>query len=184
MAIEELLTKHIAALDRNSDLLERVIAGQEAALAKLGEAPKASTGRGKKAAEAPAASEQPAAAPLAAEQPASDPPAEKPAAPSSEAPTQDKLKEVALAWRNENPDEAVIKAKGEFLVAMTAHFGAKGLTGPNGLSDPEQLKQAIFYVRRKAAGLEVDFGAEYDFDGDPAQGGAAAPAAEEEDPLG
>ena len=107
----------------------------------------------------------------------------EPVAKTEAAVTQEMLKTEALALRNGTEDAALRAKYGEFLVAMTAHFGAKALTGPDGLNDPDQLNQAIFFVKRKATGAEVDFGADYDFDGDPAQG-ATAPAADEYDPLG
>jgi hypothetical protein len=90
------------------------------------------------------------------------------------------VKKTAVAWM-EGKDDAAKKAAGAFLADMLAHFGCGGkLTGPESKLNAEQRKQAKFYIERKAAGLPVDFNAEYDFDGDPKQGAAAA----EEDPLG
>lgn len=168
MSLEQALADHTAALKANTAILERVVAGQEAAMAKLeGAAAKPARASRKAADPEPEAKAEPKAA--------------EPAAAAKDTPpavTQEMLKTEALALRNGTEDEALRANYGQFLVAMTAHFGAKALTGPDGLNDPDQLKQAIFFVKRKAAGAEVDFSADYDFDGDPAQGAA------EYDPLG
>jgi hypothetical protein len=73
-----------------------------------------------------------------------------------------------------------------FVGEVAQHFGVQKPFDPtNGITDPEQLKQTLFFLRRKRDGLKVDFSADYDFDGDPLadQTLDVEPAAEE-DPLG
>lgn len=191
MSIEERLAENTAAINRNSDLLERVVAGQAAAIEKI-EGAKPS--RTKPAAAAPAAT--PAAEP--AQTPAAAEPAATPAAAAAEptpaaaaAPaivevSDDDVKAAALAWMAKVDPTGTDMAKktecAQKLTEIVAYFGLDGkLTGPQSKLDAEQRQQALFFINRWAAGLTVDFSADYDFDGDPTQG--AAPAAAE-DPLG
>lgn len=175
-----------ASRDRNNELLERVVAGQAAAIEKI-EAPKTP----RKKAEPAAATEQQAAdqAPPAAE--TTQAAAAEQQAPVETEVTDEDVKNAALAWMaKEDPAGAADPSKkdaakrGECakkLMEIVASFGLGGkLTGPESQLDAEQRKQALFFIRRWSAGLEVNFSADYDFDGDPTQGAAAA----EEDPLG
>lgn len=172
------LQENTATTAKNNELLERVVAGQNAAIEKI-EAPK--TQRKK------AEPETPAAAPAA----------ETPAQPETKTPvattdvTDDELKAEALAWMADvdpagaadptKKDVAKRTACADFFKAIVTNFGLNGtLTGPKAELDGEQRAQALFYIRRRRAGLPVDFNAEYDFDGDPAQGGAAASASDDE----
>ena len=181
------LQANTAATEKNNELLERVIAGQTAAIDKI-EAPKAA--RAKKA-DTPAAETQ-ATTPAADTAPATvTPAAVTPAAEVSD----DDVKTVALAWMAAiDPAGAADPAKkdlakrtacADFFKAIVENFGLSGtLTGPKSELNAEQRAQALFYIRRKAEGLGVDFNADYDFAGDPAQGGVAEADAGDDDGLG
>lgn len=182
MSLEQAMVDVAAALNANTAILERVVAGQEAAMAKLegAKAPAARTPRAKKddattgAADAGAAG----AAEAAAEKP-------KPAAAAAAVLTQDDLKTVAMDWRNGTAEGSTERAAANtFFTELAAHFGVAKFVGPEGINDAEQIKQAIFLVKRKKEGLSVDFAADYDFDGDPCQGAESDPAnGAEEDPF-
>lgn len=187
MSIEALMGDLTAALNKNSTLLERVIAGQEAAMAKLeGSTAAPAARRTRKAADAPA-TDAPAegneSAPAATEQPVADAAAaSEPAAAATF--TQDDLKAAAMGWRKaatEAKDEAALKKQGELFLGIAAHFGSPKLTGPESTLTSEQIKQAVFFTKRAQAGLSVDFSADYDFDGAVDQGAAASA---DEDPFG
>ena len=199
MSIEALLTDLIAGVSRlavatetNSAHLERVIAGQEAAMAKLeGGAVSGTTRKPRqpKAADTPAA--EPAAAVestpttaaaaetphplLAAANPEKAPKKNPRSGVTEDAPTKnyragdfsrDEVKNEFLGWLGENPDADEIKARQAFVVELGNYFGVKQVFA-DGALDEEQRKQALFYLRRKREGLKADFSAEYDFDGDP-----------------
>lgn len=168
------LQENTAATAKNNELLERVIAGQNAAIEKI-EAPKATRKKADPATETPAAA--------AAAEPTTETPAAA-AEPTAEV-TDDEVKAEALAWMADvDPAGAADPAKkdvakrtacADFFKAIVTHFGLNGtLTGPKAELNAEQRKQALFYLRRRRAGLSVDFNADYDFDGDPAQGGGAS----------
>lgn len=183
MSLEALLAENTAALTTNTAILERVILGQEVAMAKLEGVTTARKPRATKAAEDAAlpagnvASNE--SAPVATATPAA-------AAVSASDPTQDDLKALAMKWRETAADQAAKDVQNALLVAIVAKIGAVKLTGPEGPTDPDQIGQAMFYIGRAAAGLPVDLNADYDFDGPVDQGVAAAAevAAEEDDPLG
>jgi hypothetical protein len=166
MSLEAALAENSAALNRNSDYLERVIAGQEAALAKLGDTKPAKP----KPATVAAA---PAAAPVAA--------AEPEIVETGSAPTDSELKAAAVAWMDgKSKEERTEAAKfiNDTLAWMGFAAGAK-LTGPDATLTAAQRKQAKFFIERWAGGLSVDFKADYDFDGPVDQG-----AEVEADPFG
>lgn len=154
-----------AALTRVAENQERLIAGQEKAIEKI-EAGKGAASRTTKKAES------------APEKSTPEPAAEKKAAEETGVTDAD-VKAAATAWMNGKSKEQRAEAA-EFIFAMLDEFGIDNrmLTGPESKLSAEQRKQALFYIQRKAAGLPVDFKADYDFDGDPTQG------ADEEDPLG
>lgn len=184
MSIEALMGDLTAALNKNSTLLERVIAGQEAAMAKLeGSTAAPAARRTRKAADAPATEQGNESAPAATEQPVADAAAaSEPAAAATF--TQDDLKAAAMGWRKaatEAKDEAALKKQGELFLGIAAHFGSPKLTGPESTLTSEQIKQAVFFTKRAQAGLSVDFSADYDFDGAVDQGAAASA---DEDPFG
>lgn len=109
--------------------------------------------------------------------------------PAANVVTDEALKNAAVAWMNastKGKSDADAKAiKGDaakFLGDILTFFGCGGkLTGAESKLDDDQRKQAKFFIERKAAGLPVDFSADYDLDGDVKQGAAAEA---EEDPLG
>lgn len=184
MSLEALLAENTAALTTQTAILERVLLGQEAAMAKLEGATTARKPRATKAAEettaqtgnAEASSES---APAATATPAAG-------AASASEPTQNDLKALAMKWRETAADQAAKDVQNALLVAIVAKIGAVKLTGPEGPTDPDQIGQVMFYIERAAAGLPVDLNADYDFNGPVDQGVAAAAevAAEEDDPLG
>jgi hypothetical protein len=169
MSLEAALAEHTAALKENTAILTRIVAGQKEALekvdARLGAAPT-----------------KPAAAKKEEPKPA-DPVKEevKPvAAATVQVVNKDDVKNAALKWMDgKSADDR--KAASEKLKEVLAHFGREDekLTGPDAKLNDDECKQAKFFIERWAAGLTVDFNADYDFDGDPKQGGAT-----ESDPLG
>lgn len=188
------LTKSVAELvstmQENNKLLSSVVNGQKAALEKI---------TGTKATTAPVTSEAEETAPKRRPgRPAKTEKAETSAKTNkAETPTKsdkDAEKEIAFLQQKleakavpylkalEGSERAEFKS---FLSGMSDHFGTKRLLGEDGIRDPEHLKQAIFYVERYRLGHNVDFNAEYDFDGVPDQdtGSDAAGAAEDEDEI-
>lgn len=73
-------------------------------------------------------------------------------------------------WFASTNDEAERNARRAFVGEIVKKFGKRV-----GELDEDGRTKAIFWLRRKQAGLEVDFDAAYDFSGDPQQsvGGAA-----------
>lgn len=180
------LQANTAATEKNNELLERVIAGQTAAIDKI-EAPKAARAKKSTETETPATTSAADTAPDAATETVT------PAA--SVEVSDDDVKTVALAWMAAiDPAGAADPAKkdlakrtacADFFKAIVENFGLSGtLTGPKSELNAEQRAQALFYIRRKAEGLGVDFNADYDFAGDPAQGGVAEADAGDDDGLG
>jgi hypothetical protein len=173
-----------AALGVTSANQERLIAGAEVAIAKVeaGKATPAPRTR-KKATEEPAATET--GADVAA--PVSEPEAKKP---TGRVITEDDLRTLASDFMKAATEATERVAAGEFLKSVAENFGLKKLVGPvvegkehlgAGISDPEEMKQAWFFISRKQAGLPVDFKADYDFDEAIDQGAAPAAADDEFD---
>jgi len=165
MSIEEILTKLVTAVEANTAALGVLNAGRDAALAKLEDAAangvvsKPATTRTRKAKEP-----------------------EVVAAPAAPVVGDDDLRAAAGAYiGSAGEDKEARQALARNLKAITDHFGTSTLVGETGLKDPDQKAQALFYIQRFGKGLTVDFGADYDFAGDPAQGGSEPAAAEEED---
>ena len=180
MSIEAVMTALTEATEKNTAVLERVLAGQEAALAKLDQqsAGKTSTRtpRATKAAEEPAAATTTPAAPAAAEQTVHPLLADANPAMNGDQPTPDfragdfsagQVKSEFVGYMNSFTDPEERKATaGAFVAALGQNFGVKLPFHPTeGLRDDEQRKQALYYLRLKRAGHTVDFNAEYDFDG-------------------
>lgn len=163
-----------AKLDVNSGHLERVIAGQEAAMAKLEGKPAATTRtRPKK--------EEPAAA--AAEEPKTEPKKVGSNPVTSNIPqTEADMKAYVAAWTGATDDADERASRVGFLKALADHFGGKGYAAL--VQSDDTAKQAVFFIERKKLGLSVDLNAEYDFDGEPGQGGGEPAAAAEEDDFG
>jgi hypothetical protein len=177
MSFEALLERVAVAIERNTESVEKLCAGRDAALAQFekvataGEAPKP---RSRKKADAePAAGNGAAAAAettetvAAASQPATEPSI-----------ADDDLRNAAQAYiGGAGDDVAARQARGANLKAILDHFGVSKLVGPEGLQDPEQKQQALFYLKRYDAGITVDFAQDYDFSGDPLVGGESVHAA-------
>lgn len=177
--VAELLASTAAmaeALKANTAILERVVAGQEAALAKLDGAKAPTTGRGraKKDEAEPAAGN---AEPAATESPAVA------ATTAYKAPViadADALKAHISAWTGGTEDTAERQKRVELLKAIAAKFGVAPKFGE---LLPHASKAVFLVDRAKAMGVDaVDLKAEYDFDGHPEQEVAAA--AESEDEFG
>jgi hypothetical protein len=204
----------VAALTRNSDLLERVVAGQEAAMAKLegvaGGAAKPTRARRATAEEKPPEPVVNDTPPVVEQGPTSTTvtgnavvdgsltvePATAAthvllATPNAETvkvknpktgaeedtPTaayrasdfsRDQVKNEFIGWLGETTDMSERKTRSEFVTAIGQHFGVtKPFDPTNGLADDDARKQTLFFLRRKRAGLDVNFSADYDFDADP-----------------
>lgn len=227
MSIDKLIADHTAALaantaavEKNTEHLARVIAGQEAAMAKLegGAArPKRESAAEKKAREAAEALAGSSTTDQGGSTQSAAP--EEPAGPDihpllvgakhvtakvvnpktnaeEDTPTadyragdfsRDEVKNEFIGWLGETTDPEVRKERAQFVAAIGQHFGVKLPFHPTeGLTDDEQRKQTLFFLRRKREGLKVDFGAEYDFDGDPLadQSVEGEPATDDFDALG
>lgn len=175
MSIEALLAENtkavqdlIAAIGVNSGHLERVIAGQEAAMAKLDGKP-APKSRAKKE-DTPPATEKKV-------EPAAEEP--KKTAVFSLPSTEAEMKAYVAAWTGATDDADERASRVDFLKALATHFGGKGYGAL--VQSEETAKQAVFFIERKKLGLKVDLNAEYDFDGEPGQGGDSAAEADEDD---
>lgn len=183
------LTAVLARVELNQ---ERLLAGQETAIAKIEGAKPATARPSRTAKETTALSPQLDAAGTVL--PPAGSAAQKPsvqAAPSEpelQLPkptvTDDDIKAAAGAWMAGKSD-AERNAAATFMGDLLTEFGLAGtkLTGPQSKLDDEQRRQTLFFLKRKAAGLPVDFKADYDFSSDPTkenepQGGV------DNDPLG
>jgi hypothetical protein len=185
MSLEEALAENTAATNRNSDLLERVIAGQEAAMEKLASggtstrkprtpkpdstsAPETS-GEAGNASEGSAATESPEAAATPAAEPEAPTVASIVAAIGTDA---DKLKEHVTGWTGSTDDADERAKRVQLLKDIAAKFGV----APKFADLIPHLQQTVFLIERaKASGVaSVDVAAAYDFDGDPAQEAPAA----------
>lgn len=187
MSLEAALAENTAAILAHIEVLkqidqnqQRLLAGQSAAIDKV-EAPKATRSRKAKD-EAPAPTPEPEAVKPAAEEPAVTESGVDDADSASEVTTDD-LRQFIVTWLREGlggKDPAKVKkgeekatpeeqaeygARGKFMQAVFGEFGVSAVTGITA----DDLPRAMFYFQRKAAGKDVDFGAEYDFTGDPAQ---------------
>lgn len=191
-AIITAIEAHNAALNRNSDLLERVVAFQEKAIDKLEGSPTTKTTRSRKAKEeappvadgsdaagnsagASAGTESAAAAATASEQ-GGGAVADIVAGIGADA---DNLKKYALAW-TAAADAADSAAENKRRVELLRGIADKLGTGLTFAELMPHVTQVVFYIERdKALPGQVDFDADYDFGADPAQRVAAAPSADE-----
>lgn len=183
MAIETLLERIAVALEANTAVLEKLEAGREAALEQLQnkadtgtKAPRASR---KKADETPATAGNGDNASTGSQEAAATPAADEPTI------SDDDIRGAAgtyIGGAGDNVENR--KARAANIKRITDHFGSKTLVGETGIQDAAQRAQALFYLRRFNAGCEVDFSAEYDFAGDPAQGVEAAPVDDSMDGIG
>jgi len=168
-----------AALTRVGDNQERLLAGQQAAIEKI-EAGKPTTTRARKTADpVVAAAAEPAAvvekpadpAPVVAETSKSFLPADVTDAAS--------LEIYVKAWTGAVTGDDKVK-RVDLLKAIANHFGVAPKFGPLA-ETKDRLTQTLFFIERSKKDLVVDFAADYDFAGDPAQGRASAPAADAAD---
>ncbi|MBH0113214.1 hypothetical protein I5E68_09675 [Novosphingobium sp. YJ-S2-02] len=201
--IEELLKSNSAleaALAANTAILERVVEGQQTAIEKL-EGAKASGGRGRSRTKP--AEDKPAEDKPAEDKPANEAKKDKPAeaastargaddagAAASSSPVAaiakkigtdvDKMKQFIADWTGETDDKEEREARVDLLKGMAQHFGGKGYSAL--VTSAETASQAIFFVERaRALGVSaIDFKADYDFDGDPAQGGDAETSSDDD----
>lgn len=92
-------------------------------------------------------------------------PSSAPAAePKSGVPSADELKGMFGAWFGETDDEKKRLNRRGFVEQIVEKLGAK-----LGDLDEAGRAKAAFYLARVRAGVQVDFSADYDFAGDPAQ---------------
>ncbi|MDR7182055.1 MULTISPECIES: hypothetical protein [unclassified Sphingopyxis] len=108
-------------------------------------------------------------------------PSDKNAQPVPAAVTAEQAAAAFGAWFGETDEEGERATRRGFVEQIVGKLGARVSE-----LEPAKARQAVFYLRRKRAGLTVDFDAAYDFDGSPTQdapAAAAAPAAEADDDL-
>lgn len=155
------------ALNRVADNQDRLIAGQEAAIAKV------------EAAKPARAPRKAAAEPTPEPEPAADEASEKLTFKQHTITDAAALEAYAKEWTGgAEGDEKV--ARVQLLKDMAAHFGCAPKFAEFA-ADADRLKQVVFFIERKKAGLDVNLKADYDFDAEPTQGGAPAAAADESD---
>lgn len=172
MSLETVLAENTAALIAHGELLkqidqnqQRLLAGQQTAIDKV-EPVKATRARKTKD-ETPATTTDTKTGEDAAVVEEKTGTTTTAAAPV----TAEQLKTFAQGWMVEDgKDSATYKERGPFLMDIQKHLGAEKLFQ---MTDADDLKKAMFFVRRKKAGLDVNFDVEYDFDGDPEQAEAA-----------
>jgi hypothetical protein len=160
MNLEAAITELNGNMVKNNALLEQLIAGRAeavTALAAASAAGKGTTRGGKKDDKTTTAAATP---------------------PTKPAISDDTIRDLAGGWLKATDDKAERAVRSDFVKSMLAHFGTKTLVGPEGIQDADARAQAVFFLKRKVATLAVDFTADYDFDGEPTQGGE--PEAEED----
>jgi hypothetical protein len=178
MALEALIERLCVAVEQNTAATEKLVAGRDEAIAQLtagsggAEAPKTTRGR-KKADDAVVAAVQEAPAEQVVEQAPTPTPAK---AMRQVDYTTDGVFNLASGYLQESgitQDEMGKRAAN--IKAVIDHFGATA--GIRSIATDEQRYQATFFLERFKAGLPVNFGQDYDFDGDPLFDQAAAGAA-------
>lgn len=180
MSLEALLAENTAsmnalalALAAQTAVTERVVAGQAAAMAKLPDGGGTTTRKTKAEKEAEAAAAKAAAG---NGEPADTDNGAAAAANASNLPTDvEGVKTVVSAFTSAVEGEARA-ARVAFLKSIASYFFPDGSKVGSAAfaASPENIKKAVFFINRKKADLDVDFGAEYDFDGAPDQVIAAA----------
>lgn len=173
-AVAAALAAHSGLLEKVVVNQERLLAGQQLAIDKVeaataGGTTAAGTRKRRTAAEI--------AADEAAAKAAADKAAEQPKEPTTEDTTalaaelRTTLTDWLAAVKKGSPEHG---ERGSFMVAVFTNFGAAKVSD---IKDADALRQAIWFVKRKIAGKDVDFKVDYDFDSDPTQsdeGGGAA----------
>lgn len=176
--LEEKIAALVAAVEANTAAVEKLNAGRDVALAKLeekvtgGEA-KPATRRRKKIDDEPAEGNAAGnAAPGSTTASQADSPS---SAQTAAAFDDDTLRGAVKDYIAGGKDEVARTARQANVKTIVDHFGGK-LVGPESTLDDEQKAQALFYVKRFAAGCKVDYSQDYDFSGDPTQDGLDAGA--------
>lgn len=207
------LQANTAATEKNTGILEQVLAGQAAALAKLEggsstrttrktaaekkaeeEAAKAGAGAGGAPTGGNAGSNTDTAVPhpLLANPNGDTHKVKNKDGVEEDAPTanfraadfsRDQVKSEFVGWLGEVSGDERKERQG-FVKELGNHFGVAQIFAADGGLDEEQRKQALFYLRRKREAMKVDFSADYNFDGDPLADLTPADEPEEEDALG
>lgn len=187
--IEELtgtISALVAVMERTAANQERLLAGQEKAIEAVKAGNPTTATRGRKAKEAtPTPNEEPAdtASGAGDAKTASEPAEEKKADPEP-APAAEKATfgVAAKKWMDkEEKGTDAYKARGAKVVGILAHFGAGKMSE---LKDEDDAK-AMFFLKRTAKGLPVNFEAAYDFDGpaDQEEPVAAEVASDDDDDM-
>jgi hypothetical protein len=161
------LNTTLAATNANQ---ERLIAGQAVAIEKLGDAGKAPVTRGRKSKEDPVVAET--TVETAANEPAGNASADT-ASPEADAKTavevptdENGLKEHIRAFTSSTDDQDERASRVALMRAMSAGLGV----GPKVAELVPHAAKVVFFIERYKAGItDIDFAAEYDFNGDPAQ---------------
>lgn len=198
--IEE-LTGTVAALttiiQQQLAVQERLLAGQAKAIETVAAGnPAAPAKRGRKAVEkevsdTPNTSDEPADtasgaddASSAADEPASEVVEEKPKPAATEEKAKLTFAVAAKTWLDQKEQgSAEYKVRGKTIMGILGNFGAAKMSEV----PAENEDKAMFYLKRAASGLTINFDAEYDFEGDPKQDepvADAVPADEDEDIFG
>lgn len=165
-ALAELTAAVVAnteALNGNTSILEKLEAGRAAAVSALESKTEKPATRTRKAKDEPTAGNASAgtASPVADAKTASEP----------VGPSDDDLRKAATDYiKGAGEDVEERNARGTNFKALLAHFGVAMLVGDTGINDADDRAKALFFLKRYAAGKPVDFSADYDFSGDPAQG--------------
>jgi hypothetical protein len=171
--LEEKIAALVAAVEANTAAVEKLNAGRDVALAKLEE--KVTGG------EAKPATRRRKAAETKAEEPATEPAAA--AAETKGAFDDEVLRSASKNYIAGGKTEDERAARHANIKTIVDHFGGK-LVGPESTLDDEQKAQALFYVKRFAAGCKVDYSQDYDFAGDPTQDGLDAGSTDDFDDIG
>ncbi len=169
MSIESKIDDLIAAVAANTEAVaaqtaiqERLLVGQQAALEKIDGGKAAATGKGKAATSRAKKAEEDKKKPADTESQEED---AKTASTEKDVEDED-FATYAKAWLNSVKDgSAEYKRRGKLLMGILAHFGA----GKMSELDKKNHHKALFFLKRDEAGMVVEFDADYDFDGDPAQ---------------
>ena len=180
MSLELKIETLTATLARNNELMEQLVATRQEGLAKI-EALSDTKGGAEDAA---AAAEKPARrtratkaepAPAAKEEP-------KKVKASKHLPKLDdeSIRAYMGEWMGTFKTKEDRQPHVEFIKSVQEYFGTATLVGDTGIPLDDR-KQAMFFIARHREGLPVNFDADYDFDGEPTQGGAEETDAAAED---
>lgn len=184
IAHTEALLANTAVVARNNELAEQIVAGRADAIAAIkdqtAEAAKPATRSRKAAAETPPATETPATTTPAVTETAATVTTAAPAAttPAPAPVSIDDLRKAFGGYLEAATTPEARKERAEAIVKpILTHFAVAKITDLSA----DQAVQAMFFLKRHEAGIAIDYNADYDFAGDPTQGGAdmAGPAEDE-----